>query len=126
LLRPGGILICAVPAHNFLWSVHDDLHHHKRRYTLPELRNKLSSSGYQINKITYYNFFLFPPIALARVINKIMKFSQFVGLSMPNVVINELLFNVFRLEAWILKFSVLPVGVSIVALSRKAYPDPSS
>ncbi len=101
-------------------------HPHKRRYTLSDLRNKLSSSGYQIEKITYYNFFLFPLLALVRVINKIMKFDQFVRLSIPNVVINELLFNVFRLEARILKFSVPPVGVPIVALSRKAYSDPSS
>ncbi|HVU64025.1 MAG TPA: class I SAM-dependent methyltransferase, partial [Phycisphaerales bacterium] len=33
LLRPGGLLVCTVPAHMWLWSKHDDFNFHQRRYT---------------------------------------------------------------------------------------------
>src|SRR5262249_10147040 len=38
LLRSEGFFVCTVPAFNFLWSEHDNLNHHKRRYTKGELR----------------------------------------------------------------------------------------
>lgn len=36
LLRPGGVLVCTVPAHMWLWSSHDDFNCHQRRYTRAE------------------------------------------------------------------------------------------
>ncbi len=41
LLVPGGKCIFTVPAYMFLWSSHDEMNEHKRRYTLPELNEKL-------------------------------------------------------------------------------------
>ena len=43
--RPGGHLLVTVPAYQWLWSQHDDSHHHQRRYTLPRLRAVLDGSG---------------------------------------------------------------------------------
>ena len=53
LLEKGGVLICTAPAYQFLWSNHDEILHHKRRYTLNELRSKLISAGFKIDKISY-------------------------------------------------------------------------
>lgn len=33
LLAPRGLLVCTVPAHPWMWSSHDVLNHHARRYT---------------------------------------------------------------------------------------------
>ena len=38
MLAPGGLLIVTVPAYGWLWSRHDERHHHYRRYTLSALR----------------------------------------------------------------------------------------
>jgi len=37
-LAPGGVFVCTVPAFPFLWSGHDEVHHHYRRYTRRLLR----------------------------------------------------------------------------------------
>ena len=52
-------IIITVPAFMSLWSGHDVFLEHKRRYTLPELKQKLVSAGFQIEKISYFNFFKF-------------------------------------------------------------------
>jgi SAM-dependent methyltransferase len=68
LLRPGGLLLCTVPAYRFLWSQHDDVNEHRRRYTRPELRIRLEAAGLRVRKLSYCNTFLFPPIAAARLL----------------------------------------------------------
>ena len=40
VLRPDGRAVLFVPAFMFLWGVQDDISHHRRRYTLPELKAK--------------------------------------------------------------------------------------
>jgi len=41
VLRPDGRAVLFVPAFMFLWGVQDDISHHRRRYTLPELKQGL-------------------------------------------------------------------------------------
>ena len=38
MLRPGGVLLVAVPAFMFLWGKQDEVSHHRRRYTARTLR----------------------------------------------------------------------------------------
>src|SRR5436190_14856243 len=38
VLRPGGHVLVFVPAFMFLWGVQDDISHHRRRYTLDQLK----------------------------------------------------------------------------------------
>ena len=40
MLKPGGVAILVVPAFMCLWSVHDDLNNHFRRYSWKELNEK--------------------------------------------------------------------------------------
>lgn len=51
LTMAGGHVLVTVPAYQFLWSRHDDLNHHKRRYHKQQLKNLLEKSGYEIQKI---------------------------------------------------------------------------
>ena len=46
-LAPGGRLIITVPAFSWLWSPHDETHHHFRRYTRSEMHGKLLAAGLQ-------------------------------------------------------------------------------
>ena len=32
-LKPGGKFVMTVPAHQWMWSAHDVVNHHKRRYS---------------------------------------------------------------------------------------------
>jgi len=42
IMKPGAIAVITVPAYQFLWTTHDDINEHKRRYTLSELSKKNS------------------------------------------------------------------------------------
>ena len=68
--KKGGQLIVFVPAFSILWSDHDVINHHHRRYTLNELRRKSNMAGYNILQTGYWNFFLFLPVLIINFIIK--------------------------------------------------------
>ena len=70
-LKPGGTAIFTVPAYGFLWSRHDDLHHHKRRYTCSGFAAALAAAGFSQMRTTYFNTLLFPLIAAVRVVKTV-------------------------------------------------------
>jgi 2-polyprenyl-3-methyl-5-hydroxy-6-metoxy-1,4-benzoquinol methylase len=43
-LKPGGKLVMTVPAHRWMWSAHDVVNHHKRRYSKAALRRFVEAS----------------------------------------------------------------------------------
>ncbi len=119
LLKPSGKAIITVPAYMFLWSSFDDMNEHKRRYTLPELRQKLISAGFQIEKISYFNTLLFPLVYLVRKLNNIIGRDGASDVDMPSKPMNYALRNIFGLEKSLLRVCNLPFGVSILAIARK-------
>lgn len=120
LLKPGGYLLISVPAFPFLWSAHDEVHHHKRRYVLGELRSKLEDAGLEITYASYFNTVLFPLIFGARQVGKLRTHKPGSGdLTMPSPLINRLLFAVFSSERFVLGRWSLPFGVSVLAVAKK-------
>jgi SAM-dependent methyltransferase len=67
---PGALLVVTVPAYRWLWSQHDDSHHHLRRYTARSLSGRLAAAGWRPVLLTYFNTLLLPPIALLRVLGR--------------------------------------------------------
>jgi SAM-dependent methyltransferase len=65
-LKPGGKLLVTVPAHQWMWSAHDELNHHKRRYSKQGLRRLIEGSSLRLDKIGYFNSLLFPLAVGAR------------------------------------------------------------
>jgi SAM-dependent methyltransferase len=61
VVRPGGLVIVTVPAHRRLWSPHDDLVGHERRYSSGELQASLSEAGLDVRWISSFYGFLVPP-----------------------------------------------------------------
>lgn len=119
LLNATGKAVITVPAYMFLWSEHDDLNQHKRRYSLGELRDKLTKSGFTIEKISYFNTFLFPVIYVIRKLNNILKRRGGSDFDMPGTTVNYALKQIFGFEKYLLRLFNLPFGVSILAVVRK-------
>jgi 2-polyprenyl-3-methyl-5-hydroxy-6-metoxy-1,4-benzoquinol methylase len=119
LLSEGGKVIITVPAYMFLWSNFDNINQHKRRYTLPELKAKILSAGFRLEKISYYNSLLFPAVWLVRMLNNFLQRDGSSDVDMPPNVINFLLGLIFGFEKYILRFFSLPFGVSILAIASK-------
>tara|TARA_B100000989_G_scaffold289453_1_gene261344 strand:+ start:427 stop:1158 length:732 start_codon:yes stop_codon:yes gene_type:complete len=119
VLKKNSYAIITVPAFKFLWSLHDDNSMHKRRYTKKSLGDLIDNKKFEIKKFFYFNFLLFLPIFLARMIFKLLK----IKIKNENKVNNKYLNNLFKI---IFKFDVLiaekinpPFGVSIFSLIKK-------
>ncbi|MBW5447522.1 methyltransferase domain-containing protein [Cohnella sp. CFH 77786] len=119
-LKPGGSLLITVPAFSFLWSRHDESHHHKRRYRLRELTDKMRQCRLRPIHASYFNTWLFPVIALVRILQRRLgPTTKSDDLTLPSPVLNKLLAGILSSERHLLKFAKLPFGVSIAAIGRK-------
>ncbi len=120
LLAPGGYMIASVPAYNWLWSNHDEIHMHKRRYTRSQFNKLLGGAGFSIVKSTYFNTLLFPAAVLKRVTEKNKQYASstdVVDRVSPGM--NRLLHKIFSMEASLLPYMSLPFGLSILTIARK-------
>ncbi len=116
-LRPGGRVLLTVPAYAFLWSRHDERHHHKRRYTRGEVIQLLEAAGAQVEVASYFNTLLFPAIAGVRLAKALTR-ADTEDDQMPSAPVNRLLRELFSAERRLVGRIPLPFGVSIVALAR--------
>ncbi len=122
ILKPGGHVLIAVPAYNFLWSEHDEALNHKRRYTASELHRKLNDAGFEVIKRSYAVTFLFPLILFYRLFRGIFQKdshepkTSYVMLPKP---INTFFVYTLGFESHLLKHIDIPFGSSIVCVARK-------
>jgi ubiquinone/menaquinone biosynthesis C-methylase UbiE len=130
VLKPGGKLMVTVPAWMSLWSYNDEINNHQRRYTAPELQQKLERSGLQVKRISYNNFFLFPLVAGLRALRPhkpelasphLTQAEEVYQVEMEPIPepMNTLLHGVYWLEAELLQRVNLPIGVSVICLAEK-------
>ncbi len=125
-LRPGGRMVITVPAFNFLWSRHDDENQHKRRYRKRDLRALAEQNGLAIDYISYFNFWLFLPVAAIRLARKIFPYKQaWQDMQLPNRWINSTLQLVFGTEKFAMGRLSLPFGISLIAALSKPSDQPA-
>jgi SAM-dependent methyltransferase len=117
--------LITVPAFQFLWSEHDEINHHFRRYKMSELSAKLRSNGLYINYKTYFNFLLFIPVLCIRILQKLIKKkdsnkkkSDFER--MNSGFINSFMKKIFQIEKPLISRKLsFPFGVSILFFGEK-------
>ncbi len=114
LLAPGGILVVSVPAYNFLWSQHDEINHHFRRYTRESITGLLVSAGFKVRYSTYWNFLLFPLALIVRMSNKTGEGA----FNLPRL-IDRLLTGLLRMESRIVPRLAFPFGSGVVVVAQK-------
>jgi len=122
ILKPGGLLVCTVPAYSWLWTQRDVFHHHKRRYNLTGLLNIFRLFGdIEIIRATYMNTFLFPLAVVERLVKKLMPpGGKPTDLRIPPLGLNQLLKTIFAGERIPITMGIrLPFGLSILAVIRK-------
>lgn len=125
-LRPGGMLVLNLVAHEFLRSTHDIAVHTRERYTSATLRERLHAAGFEIEFISYRVSALFPLIALFRLMARLhhrpdaAPHDVVSDTARINPVINFLLLGILAMENSFLDYSPLPIGSSLFAIARKA------
>lgn len=118
-LTEGGTLLLTVPAVPWLWSEHDVLHHHKRRYTRALLEQRLREAGLAPVKLGYFNTLLFPLALAQRLLSRLMG-RKGAGNDAPPEPVNGMLAAIFSLEAALAGSIPLPIGLSLFAVARRA------
>jgi ubiquinone/menaquinone biosynthesis C-methylase UbiE len=126
VLKKNGIIIITAPALSFIWSKHDSGQGHQRRYTRTAIRKLARDNKLTTTFISYFNFFLSPPIILIRTLSNI----PFLGwlsnydsgmnyeiafLALPN----KILKSIFIFEIDLLRYIKYPIGISIAAKFTK-------
>ena len=125
ILKSTGSLIIFVPAFMYLWSEHDIINHHYRRYTSGNLKSKVESEGFLVTKKSYWNFFMFFPTTIVRLVQKLkgsfVKSPKKPKDQLPKTgrLLNRLLITLLDLENIFFVSTGLAVGVSAFVLAKK-------
>lgn len=127
-LTPDGHVYITVPAFMSLWSNHDVINHHFRRYRMKELVYLLETNGFEVTYKSYFNFWLFLPIFLVRNISKLFAkakgdenntgsdFETF----QSNKSLNNIFYHLFKSEkGWMKRGWSFPFGVSAMIIGKK-------
>jgi len=109
--------VVTVPAFDFLWSQHDVENFHKRRYRKSDLIKLCDQCGLHMDYITYFNFWLFPPVALVRLVRKLLPYEEaWQDMRLPHPAINRALQEIFASERLVAGKLSLPFGSSLMAV----------
>jgi SAM-dependent methyltransferase len=118
-LTEGGSLMLTVPALPWLWSEHDEIHHHKRRYTKAGLKRVLREAGLEPIVIGYFNTLLFPLAMVQRLALRLTGGRHRTD-EMPPTLLNGVLSKLFAFERHLVGRVPLPIGLSLYAIARQA------
>ena len=115
-LKPGGKLVMAVPAHQWMWSAHDELNHHKRRYSKRALQRLIQASPLRLQSIGYFNSLLFPVAVAARFAGKLTGRGGGDD-ALPPKPLNWAFEKVFGAERYLAGRLPMPPGLSLFAVA---------
>jgi SAM-dependent methyltransferase len=121
VLRPGGILVTTVPAYAFLWSSHDEALGHRRRYRLPQLRERVRGAGFEIALCSYIMGSILPVAMAMRLAERVFGRRGPARSDYPPVprALNSALAHVAGFGGILAPFVPLPFGLSIIAVARR-------
>lgn len=117
-VRPGGRVIVTVPAYEWLWSSHDDLNQHFRRYTRSRLRGALTAGGFDVLRCGYIFFGLVVPKIVEKGVRMVRDTRK---VALPPPLLNRAAHTYFRLEHGLAmrRRHFLPAGTSVIAVCQR-------
>jgi SAM-dependent methyltransferase len=115
-LKSGGSFVYSVPAFNFLFSKHDELLGHVRRYDKTMVRKLLFN--FDMKFFSFWLFFLFIPAAFLRLLEKY----GLIGLthSTNSALLNFIFTKIMWFENVLMRFGMrYPWGLSLIGIAQK-------
>jgi hypothetical protein len=118
---PGGHLVVTVPAYPALWSQHDVVNGHHRRYVRRTLLDAATAAGWRRLRDTHFNTFFLAPAAFVRVALRSQGERQRRSeLALTPRSLDPMLELPLRAEAALLRRGVrLPAGLSLLAVFER-------
>lgn len=119
LLRPGGKFVATVPAFMLLWTNHDVLNHHHKRYTKATFRAAATEAGLRIDEERYLYHWTCPVKLGVGVVERLFHFKPKPP-KVPATWMNEILFQISRIEQKTVTRLPMPFGSSLLVVATKA------
>lgn len=120
VVRPGGLLVLAVPAYEWAWSDHDVTLGHRRRYTATRLRRVAEDAGLECLRVTYFHSWLAPLAFLLRKTPlKLLVRGDQEEASFVSPAVNRVFVALTSLERRLLRVLPMPFGLSILLVARR-------
>jgi SAM-dependent methyltransferase len=119
--KPGGALLVTVPAYQWLWSGHDEINHHHRRYNRRTMLAAAESAGWQLERFTNFSSLTLPVAILLRALERFMPSTTKSSLDLwvPPAPLNWALRQPLNLEAAVIgRGGSIPAGLSLLAVFR--------
>jgi len=119
VVAPGGRLLVTVPAYQWLWSRHDVVNHHYRRYSRATLVGAAERAGWRCERTTHFNSLLLPLAIGMRALEFFNRGGEGSSLDLwvPPAPLNWGLQQPLNLEAALIGRGVrIPAGLSLLAL----------
>jgi SAM-dependent methyltransferase len=125
-LRPGGVLILNLVAHEFLRSAHDTAVHTRKRYCRDDVVKMLENNGFVVEKATYRLGILFLPLVVHRLCRRFAnrgKTPETVASDVRPIppVLNSILLFLANCENRLLARWSIPFGTSVFAVARRPH-----
>ena len=113
LLAPGGVIVCTVPAFQWLWTSHDVLNHHRRRYNRPAVRRLAEQAGMTITRERYLFQWLVPAKLAVRLLER-LRTSPPRSPTVPPEPLNGFLRIISRMQERVTSVIPVPFGGSLM------------
>ena len=118
LLKNEGTVIVTVPAFPSIWTRHDDLNHHRRRFTRKTLQPVTDSAGMSWQSDRYLFQWAFFAKFLVRILEKAWQ-QKPKPPAVPARPINAFLYGVTAIEEGLGRVLPLPFGSSLMVIGKK-------
>ncbi|WP_395740816.1 class I SAM-dependent methyltransferase [Prosthecobacter sp.] len=122
VLRPDGLLVMNLPAFEGLRGSHDVAVHGARRYAAGQVRSLLERSCFAVEKVHYWNAWLFLPLLLWRQMSRLAAGparGNVSDLKLTPAWMNSVLAGMGRMDAGLCQEFHIPFGSSVFAIARK-------
>lgn len=121
ITKPGGALLVTAPAYQWLWSGHDEINHHRRRYNRRTLLAAAEGAGWRLERSTHFNSLLLPVAIALRALERLSPSTTKSSLDLwvPPAPLNWALRQPLHLEAAVIgRGGSIPAGLSLLAVFR--------
>ena len=121
VVRPGGRMLVTVPAYPWLWSNHDVVNHHFRRYTRRTLLAATAETGWSPETVTSFNSLLLPAAVGHRLLERMRRSNGRPSGDLESTPssLNRLLERPLHVEPTLIRRGRrIPAGLSLLAIFR--------
>lgn len=120
LLEPDGLYIATVPAFKQLWTSHDDMNHHRTRYTKRSIRAEAERAGFELLESRYFFQWTCPAKLAMRLYEERLGGApeELAPPTVPPAPLNRVLYWLSRAEYLALGRAPVPFGSSLLVVAR--------